>query len=129
MHKVFVYGTLRSEASNSFRMKGARSLGKATIQAKLYRVHKEFPGRVLSDEQGQSVRGEIFSEVSPEMINALDVYEGCDQGMPREDRIYSRVVTEAKLETGEVHEVFVWEYSKPVLSNEQIKEGDWLEVI
>lgn len=104
---VFVYGTLRTGASNAFRMRGARSLGTATLGARLYRVHEAFPGIVLSDEA--SLQGEVFTGVSEELLHALDVYEGCDARVPEEERIYRRVKVVATLcpeeeETEEIDE-------------------------
>lgn len=102
-YTVFVYGTLRTGASNAFRMRGAQSLGAATLGARLYRVHDAFPGIVLDDYA--CLQGEVFTGVSEVMLHALDVYEGCDAGMPEEERIYRRVKVVATLCSEEEREV------------------------
>jgi len=126
MSQVFVYGTLRTGASNAFRMKGASSLGSATVSAKLYRVHDDFPGIVLSNNSEDVLHGEVFTGVSNEHLHALDVYEGCDAGMPVSERIYRRVLAPVTLESGEVAEAFIWEYIREVDERERIVSGDWL---
>ena len=126
MSQVFVYGTLRTGASNAFRMKGAISLGAATVIAKLYRVHEEFPGIVLTGDPQDILHGEVFKDVSREQLYALDVYEGCDAGMPISERIYHRVLTTVTLENGEETEAFIWEYIREVNEGDRIASGDWL---
>jgi len=125
-YNVFVYGTLRSGASNSFRMRGATSLGNATIQARLYRVHEEFPGIILSDSENDILVGEVFTEVSAPQIEALDIYEGCDEKTPPEERLYQRVMVNAKLADGTTHKAWVWEYLREVSEFKRMKSGDWL---
>ena len=126
MSQVFVYGTLRTGASNAFRMKGASSLGSATVSAKLYRVHDDFPGIVLSNNSEDVLLGEVFTGVSNEHLHALDVYEGCDAQMPVSERIYRRILAPVILESGEVAEAFIWEYIREVDERERIVSGDWL---
>lgn len=124
-HYALVYGTLRTGASNAFRMKGAVSLGEATLNARLYRVHEEFPGITLSDDPADIIIGEVFSKISPEMLHQLDVYEGCDEAMPKEKRLYRRVQVKAHSEAGEIR-CWVWEYVKPLEEKNRILSGDWL---
>ncbi len=124
--QVFVYGTLRTGASNDFRMKGATSLGAATICAKLYRVHQDFPGIVLSEDASDILHGEVFTDVSAQHMDALDRYEGCDAGLPKSERIYQRAITTAITETGALVEVYVWEYIREVDEANRISSGDWL---
>ena len=125
MHTVFVYGTLRTGASNAFRMKGARSLGEATVSAQLYRVHDQFPGIVLGE--GSVLHGEIFTDVSDHHLHALDVYEGCDDGLPVEEHLYRRVEVDAVDGNGDLVRCYIWEYVKPIADSPLIPEGDWLE--
>lgn len=126
---VFVYGTLRTGASNAFRMRGARSLGRATISARLYRVHDEFPGAVLSECSEERLIGEVFTEVSDEQLYSLDIYEGCDDAIPEENRIYRKTMVQTTLENDEQIEVFVWEYIRSVDHFSVVESGDWSEVL
>lgn len=127
MSQVFVYGTLRTGASNAFRMKGAISLGEATLSAELYRVHHDFPGVILSDNPQHRLHGEVFKGVTSEHLNALDVYEGCDASMPVSDRIYRRVLVPVTLQNGEQTEAYIWEYIGEFDGKEKIANGDWLK--
>ncbi len=126
MFKVFVYGTLRTGASNSFRMHGARSLGGAIICGKLFRVHQEFPGIILSEDPQDRIIGEVFTDLSVRHLKELDRYEGCDDSMPGAERIYQRVTCPATLENGEIVQVYVWEYIKSVDDGDYLSSGDWL---
>jgi len=126
MYQVFVYGTLRSGGSNAFRMVGTTSLGAATIQAKLYRVHEDFPGVILSANTDDFVVGEVYADVSEEQLLQLDIYEGCDASMPEEERIYQRVKVTAYLESGEPVELYLWEYIREVSEEDRVMGGDWL---
>ena len=127
MTQVFVYGTLRTGASNAFRMKGARSLGSATVKARLYRVHDQFPGIVLSEQLEEVLYGEVFTDVSQEHMEQLDCYEGCDAGLPQSEHIYHRVLTTATLSNGTQVEVAIWEYIRSVSESDRITSGDWLQ--
>lgn len=129
MQQVFVYGTLRTGASNNFRMKGAVSLGMATLNAKLYRVHEDFPGVVLSDVVSDKLHGEVFSGISESHLHELDVYEGCDDAIPVSERLYKRVRTVANLENGKSVEVYIWEYIQEVDDKDRLLSGDWLSEI
>lgn len=133
MHTVFVYGTLRTGASNAFRMRGARSLGVATISARLYRVHEHFPGILISDDEQDKLVGEVLTEVSDAHLLALDEYEGCAPLMPISHHLYRRVEVTVDLSplsyepTGgsETTSAWVWEYLHPVDETQRIKSGDW----
>ncbi len=127
MYRVFAYGTLRTGASNAFRMKGAASLGKAIIKARLYQVHEQFPGIALSNDESDELVGEIFGNVSDDMLKMLDVYEGCDAEIPEEERLYRRVLVQAILEGGEEVTAYTWEFVKPVNGQTRIPSGDWLD--
>ena len=107
-------------------MVGTTSLGAATIQAKLYRVHEDFPGVILSANTDDFVVGEVYADVSEEQLLQLDIYEGCDASMPEEERIYQRVKVTAYLESGEPVELYLWEYIREVSEEDRVMGGDWL---
>ena len=126
MYTVFVYGTLRTGASNAFRMSGATSMGAAKVTARLYRVHEQFPGIVLSENLDDVLVGEVFTDVSAGQMQALDIYEGCDAELPESEYLYRRVKTKARRESGELVEVFLWEYIREINEADRILSGDWL---
>lgn len=73
---VFVYGTLRSGASNDWRMAGARFLGAGRVRGVMVKVDW-YPGVVLQGEGW--VSGEIY-EVGLESLRDLDEFEGVGEG-------------------------------------------------
>jgi gamma-glutamylcyclotransferase (GGCT)/AIG2-like uncharacterized protein YtfP len=117
--RVFVYGTLRRNGSNHFRMEGGSFLGEATVRGRLYKIDW-YPGLVL-DPAGDPIPGEIF-EVSPEQLAALDEFEGVSAAEV-EGNEYRRVETVAQLPQGPMT-VWVWEWIGPV--DEGCRIGDWL---
>lgn len=119
--RVFVYGTLRRDGSNHFRMEGGAFLGAATVRGRLYKIDW-YPGLVL-DPAGDPVPGEIF-EVGSGQLAALDEFEGVSAAEV-EGSEYRRVETIAQTPQGPVT-VWVWEWIGPVKEADRI--GDWLEV-
>ena len=117
--RVFVYGTLRRNGSNHFRMEGGSFLGEATVRGRLYKIDW-YPGLVL-DPAGDPIPGEIF-EVGPEQLAALDEFEGVSAAEV-EGSEYRRVETVAQLPQG-LMTVWVWEWIGSV--EEASRIGDWL---
>jgi gamma-glutamylcyclotransferase (GGCT)/AIG2-like uncharacterized protein YtfP len=117
--RVFVYGTLRRNGSNHFRMEGGSFLGEATVRGRLYKIDW-YPGLVL-DPQGDPIPGEIF-EVGAEQLAALDEFEGVSAA-ENEGSEYRRVETIAQLPGGPMT-VWVWEWIEAVEEANRIR--DWL---
>jgi gamma-glutamylcyclotransferase (GGCT)/AIG2-like uncharacterized protein YtfP len=113
---VFVYGTLRKEGTNHFRMDGAEFQGRAVVKGRLYQFDW-YPGLVLDPEAGE-VAGEVY-EVSSGQLAALDEFEGGE---------YRRVEAEVmRIEPYFRQLVWVWEYVGEVQEERRIRDGDWLE--
>ncbi|MFC4994509.1 gamma-glutamylcyclotransferase family protein [Rubritalea tangerina] len=115
-YHIFVYGTLRREASNAHRMASASFVSTAIAHGNLYCVDW-YPGLVLSNS-GRAVIGEVYT-VDENTLAQLDAYEGEE---------YRRVLSAVELEDGSVAEVWVWEYVREVSSLTLIASGDWLDV-
>lgn len=120
MDPVFVYGTLRSNASNGHRMAGGRFMGKATFAGKLFRV-SWYPG-MIADVQG-CVQGEVF-EVSPALLASLDAFEGLPTGSLVGDE-YRREKVTVRLDDGRVMEAWSWLWIAGVEGLKEIPSGDW----
>lgn len=119
---VFVYGALRREASNGWRMENARFLGSARIKGTLVRI-SWYPGLVREGEG--SVLGEVY-EVSRELLRQLDEFEGIDPG--HEDGgngEYRRLRTEIHVGK-DTYKVWLYEWQKGIEDYEVIANGDWL---
>lgn len=110
---VFVYGTLRKEGSNGFRMGSSRCLGAGTVGGDLYRIDW-YPGLVLGGEN--AVIGELY-EVARCDLSALDEYEG---------DAYRRKKVSVTMENGQAIEAWIWEYIQEISGLERIPSGDWL---
>lgn len=113
---IFVYGTLRTGASNHHRLEGGRFLGGGIVRGRMFRI-AWYPGVVLDPDAGEVV-GEIHA-VDPAMLVALDEYEGSE---------YQR--TRVRVDRGADHpalDAWIWEYRMPVEGLAWITSGNWLE--
>lgn len=121
---VFVYGTLRRGGSNHFRMAGAEFITSGSITGRMYRIDW-YPGLVL-DEAGDEIHGEVFS-VGPELLAALDVFEGLSAG-EIEGSEYRRVQTTVVRRNSRTLSAWVWEWLGMTDESQRISDGDWLKV-
>ncbi len=121
---VFVYGTLRREASNAFRMEGAEFVGRGRVAGRLYRVDW-YPGMVAGGDGW--VVGEAF-RVGVEQMRALDEFEGIPEG-EMEGNEYRKVEAVMALEgmPWEETPVRVYEWKGEVDEANRISSGDWLD--
>jgi gamma-glutamylcyclotransferase (GGCT)/AIG2-like uncharacterized protein YtfP len=120
---VFVYGTLRRGGSNHFRMAGAEFISSGTITGRMYRIDW-YPGLVL-DPAGDEIHGEAYS-VGPELLSALDVFEGLSAG-EMEGSEYRRVQTTVMKQDSQTISAWVWEWLGMVEEGQRIRDGDWLK--
>lgn len=122
---VFVYGTLRSGASNAFRMEGAEQVSAARVRGRLYWIDW-YPGLVLDDGDDWVV-GEVW-RVSAEMLAELDEFEGAStEDDP--DAEYRRVKARAEgADCGSLYEPWVWEWRGLRDEERRLLSGDWMEV-
>lgn len=117
---LWVYGTLRPSCVNphaALLHRGARHVGRARVQGRLYRIDW-YPGMRLGGEVEDWVVGDLFELLDPSVIPALDEYEGSNE--------YQRVRAEARLESGESVECWVYEFIGEVSEPARIGSGDWL---
>jgi gamma-glutamylcyclotransferase (GGCT)/AIG2-like uncharacterized protein YtfP len=111
---LFVYGTLRSDASpsNAHLLGGILLSSRATVRGTLYDFG-HYPGIVLNEFAGEVV-GELWS-VPKAQLSRLDHYEGSE---------YARVVTEATMPGGSTVTVMVYE-AFDVDGLDKIPGNDW----
>ncbi len=121
---VFVYGTLRRGGSNHFRMAGADFIASGTITGRMYRIDW-YPGLVLDDAGGE-IHGEVYS-VGPELLSALDVFEGLSAG-EIEGSEYRRVQTTVVQQDSRTLAAWVWEWLGITDESQRICDGDWLKI-
>ena len=117
MFEVFVYGSLRQGASNSFRMTGAEFLGPGVVSGRLYRVDW-YPGIKLPNDRDDAseVIGEVY-RIGESMMAALDEYEGGEY--------QKKSVQVRKCENCD--QAIVWEYLPATEGLELIESGDWMD--
>ena len=125
---VFVYGTLRRDASNDFRMDGADFVGAGTIAGRIHFIdsHPEFvyPALVCGGEE--RVVGELFLVKSERHMAELDLFEGINEDSPEADE-YKRIKVEVKMDSGEIVSAWVWEWAGELGDSRALEGGDWLK--
>ena len=120
---VFVYGTLRRGGSNHFRLVGAEFVTAGTIAGRMYRIDW-YPGIVL-DAAGDEIQGEVYA-VDPELLAALDVFEGLSAG-EIEGSEYRRVRTTVMRQDSQTLSAWVWEWLGITDETQRLTDGDWLK--
>lgn len=120
-NKVFVYGTLRREASNPCENYGGVHLGMSELSgAKMYALGW-FPGIKLTDNPEDKVFGDVY-EVDQSIMGRLDGYEGYDPDNPKASLYLRKTVS--VLDFGEV---YVYEYNGYPGNRPVVPNGDWLD--
>lgn len=92
---LFIYGTLLSALNHPMHdvlKRYAELSAEVTLQAKLFDLGR-YPGVVLSDNQKNRVKGEIY-KISDcgKLFKVLDRYEGCSDEFPEPHQYLRRVV-------------------------------------
>ena len=122
----FLYGSLRlGQASyKAFRLADRCTyLGPAKLpQARLYRLGW-FPGVKLG-YPGSEVVGDLFSTTDPELVDALDGYEGYHPGFLAES-LYIRRLETVVSAPGKIL-AWLYEYNGNPNPENYIESGDWL---
>ena len=113
---VFVYGTLRQQGSNAWRMQGASFLSSATAHGHLYRVDW-YPAAIFDDAAEPIIRGELY-RISTAHLHDLDAFEGEE---------YHRIKISLCINNQQAI-AWAWEYNDPVENLGLIPSGDWLLV-
>lgn len=96
MHRLFVYGSLKTGLSNGFRLREALCLERDAVAEGfgLIRYVAGYPG--LTPEVGRSARGELFL-VDNDLLAELDRFEECPEIYFRE-KIVVRLPDGARVE-------------------------------
>lgn len=129
IHHIFVYGSLRSDASTSMRrlLGDSKLLGPATTRGKLYIV-EGFPALEVDGDPEDIVIGELYqlpTEDGIGILEILDAYEGISPENPVTS-LYRREVIRIKGYSGEV---MAWSYVLNVEEEnlEPIVSGDYVK--
>jgi len=112
---LFVYGTLRSEGSNAWRMKEARWLASGSTPGMLYRVDW-YPAARFDPSASTRIVGELYVATT-ELLTRLDIFEGAE---------YERVEITVDTDLGPI-KAFAWSYLLSVDSLKPLSHGDWMK--
>ncbi len=116
--RIFVYGTLRRGGSAASLLRGARPLGAARFQGRLYDLG-DYPGVVASEDPADVVHGDLFALPADEaeaLLARLDRYEGPE---------YRRVQLRVERADGEHCEAWLYLYSPDPGGLHRIESGDY----
>ncbi|WCL47533.1 gamma-glutamylcyclotransferase family protein [Leptospira sp. GIMC2001] len=111
--KIFVYGTLRSNGSNHFRMKNCELIA-GNVRIRNYRMYSKKDYPIISKSiEFSTIVGDIF-EIENQLLTELDRYE--EIGTNEYKRIWDN-------DNG------FWIYVSPkeILGLESIPDGDWID--
>lgn len=85
LHRIFVYGTLKSRGSHSRQLEGQRFVGTGrTLPGFTLHDLGDYPGMVREEADVDGVQGELW-EVDEDCLARLDTFEGVPE------RLYSRI--------------------------------------
>lgn len=130
IHRLFVYGTLRSDVghkAHGFIARYFSLMGKAKVRGKLYDCI-EFPAG-LPDDGEHFITGELYeikdaAEFS-EALRVLDEYEGSYDD-PNEPTLFRRAQVNVLYNDENVQALIYW-YNRPVTGLKWISSGDILK--
>jgi gamma-glutamylcyclotransferase (GGCT)/AIG2-like uncharacterized protein YtfP len=125
---VFFYGTLMTPFNRPGRQRVNPKLkftGRGTISAALFDLGI-YPAAVPTND-GSRVWGEMYEATdSASVLAMLDEIEGYRVNEP-ERSLYTRVLTDVTLDTGQVQKAWAYFYNAPLGRAERIESGDYLE--
>ena len=120
MHKVFVYGTLKSGHGNhNHCMPDAKFIEKGRLSDHIMYDLGCFPGIV--PKEGYAVYGEVY-EITDKELHRVDCLEGY-YGNPHD--LYSRTQEKITLKGGSEIEAYVYIFNRSLEGCEVVKNGWW----
>ena len=126
--KLFVYGTLRRDASNElarFLEQSAVDLGLAEANGLLFQI-EEYPGMTIPPGRCKVVFGELYELRDPDAtFPILDSYEGCG---PNDRPPYEFERKRIRVKAGDGRPVQAWAYiyRGDTSDKREIESGDFL---
>lgn len=119
---LFVYGTLMSGGENHHLLaRKAELVGPGKMRGRLFRVDY-FPGLVDSDDSAETVVGEVWRLVDPDLICELDDFEGCTEVPP----LFARASRTVEIDSEcTLAACWVYLYARSTAGLRLIPSGDW----
>jgi gamma-glutamylcyclotransferase (GGCT)/AIG2-like uncharacterized protein YtfP len=100
VNNLFVYGTLQQGQSRNYILKGI-PFKKAVLHNYRKIELEELGYPIIIKEYPSEVKGEIYFDLSPKLIEAIDQME--DEGI-----LYHRIVVKVKTYQGEIFKAFTY---------------------
>lgn len=116
IRNVFVYGTLKRGASRSNVLHDGGAVFISNTNVYGYMMHRGAFPAVILEEQGSKIEGEMWSSVSPELLEELDNIEGVPN-------FYHRLPIE--LGNGCLAWIYVMPWTTLTETSPIIPSGDW----
>lgn len=121
--KLAVYGTLRRGGPANGFLRGAKYIRQGLVLGSIYDLGA-FPGYKGKQANGTPVVVDLYEIDSPELLTAVDSYEGYRPGKP-EESLYNRVRVLTCDKTPEWVEIY--EYNGELDPSSKINSGDWFK--
>ena len=121
---LFVYGTLASHAEHAMHRQlagNAENAGEGWFNGQLYRVGP-YPGAIPSSHPDDKVFGELYRLNDPQLLAALDDYEGCGPNDPPPTEFVRRQET-IHMKDGTRAQAWMYLFNRPVLDLPRIVSG------
>lgn len=123
---LFVYGTLMSGGENHRLLaRRAELIGSGRMRGRLFWVDY-FPGLVDSDDSAETVAGEVWRLVDPDLIRDLDDFEGCTEVPPLFVRASRTVEVDSECTLAAC---WVYLYARSTAGLWLIPSGDWRDAL
>lgn len=120
MKYIFVYGTLRNQYQGHMAKQlsdKAEYVGEGVALGTMYDLG--FPGVIEGDTR---IKGDLYTSLTPEVLQSLDYYEG-------HPNHFERRASTIELPNGETVEAWMYYYTLKVNGLKEIKTGDYLSYI
>lgn len=118
---LFVYGTLMSGGENHRLLAPhADLIGPGRMRGRLV-VVDYYPGLVDSDDPAETVAGEVWRLLEPDILPGLDEFEGCTEVPPLFVRASRTVTIDGEVPLA----AWVYVYARSTSGLRPIPSGDW----
>lgn len=118
---LFVYGTLMSGGENHLLLAPhAELIGPGRMRGRLF-VVDYYPGLVETEDPGETVVGEVWRVLEPDLLPELDDFEGCTEAPP----LFVRASRTVMLDGGSPLAAWVYVYARSPSGLQSILSGDW----